>query len=83
MPDDSLWVGIQRAGPKLGLERFVNARWLPLVTQGFDGTKLEVTTLFLDRDHSLWVGTVKDGIYRIHDNAVDHFRHSDGLSGIR
>src|SRR6202020_1382357 len=81
MPDGSLWVGIQRAGPGLGLERLVGKRWLPFATTNFDGSKLEVTTLFLDRENSLWVGTAKDGIYRIHNNAVDHFRHADGLSG--
>jgi ligand-binding sensor domain-containing protein len=81
MPDDSLWVGIQRAGPGLGLEHFVGERWLPFVATDFDGSKLEVTTVFLDRENSLWVGTAKDGIYRIHNNSVDHFRHADGLSG--
>jgi signal transduction histidine kinase/ligand-binding sensor domain-containing protein len=81
MPDESLWVGVQRSGPGLGLERLVGAHWLPFITQGFDGSKLEVTTLFLDREQSLWIGTAKDGIYRIHNNAVDHFRHADGLSG--
>lgn len=81
MPDSSLWVGIQRAGPGLGLERFAGEHWLRFVTTDFDGSKLEVTTLFLDRENSLWVGTAKDGIYRIHNNAVDHFQHADGLSG--
>ena len=81
MPDDSLWIGIQRSGPGLGLERLVGAHWLPFDTPTLNGSKLEVTTLFVDKDRSLWIGTAKDGIYRIHDNSVDHFRHADGLSG--
>jgi signal transduction histidine kinase/ligand-binding sensor domain-containing protein len=81
MPDDSLWVGIQRAGPGLGLERFVDAHWLPFHTPALNGSTLGVTTLFLDREDSLWIGTTKDGIYRIHGEAVDHFSHADGLSG--
>ncbi len=37
--------------------------------------------MLLDRDSSLWVGTLNQGIYRIQGNKVDHFRSSDGLSG--
>jgi signal transduction histidine kinase/ligand-binding sensor domain-containing protein len=79
--DDSVWVGIQRAGAGLGLQRFVQEQWRPFITKDFDGSKLEVTTLFLDREDSLWIGTAKDGVYRIHNNAVDHFHRADGLSG--
>ena len=37
--------------------------------------------MLVDRDGSLWVGTLNQGIYRIQGNKVDHFRSSDGLSG--
>lgn len=79
--DGSLWVGIQRAGRGLGLQRIVQDHWQPFAISEFDGSRLEVTTLLLDRNESLWVGTARDGIFRIHGNSVDHFRHADGLSG--
>lgn len=81
LPDNSLVIGIERSGPGLGLERIVNDEWQPFTTKEFDGSKLEVTALLVDREDSLWVGTARDGIYRIHENSVDHFRHADGLSG--
>ena len=42
---------------------------------------LEVTRLLVDRDGSLWVGTLNQGIYRIQGHKVEHLRGSDGLSG--
>jgi len=56
-------------------------RWKPFIAPEFDGSTLEVTALLLDRDNSLWVGTLNRGIYRIQGNRVEHFRGSDGLSG--
>ena len=64
-----------------GLQQLVQGAWKPFVTPEFDGSTLEVTALLLDRDSSLWVGTLNQGIYRIQGNKVDHFRSSDGLSG--
>ena len=80
-PDHSLWVGMDRSGRSLGLQRFVNGRWNSLVTPTFDSSTLEVGALFLDRNGDLWVGTRSKGIYRIHDRQIDHFDSSDGLSG--
>ena len=34
-----------------------------------------------DRDGNLWVGTVGKGLFRIHGNVVDHYDHTNGLSG--
>jgi len=51
------------------------------VTTAFDGTKLNVFALRLDRDGNLWVGTAKDGIFRVHGDTVDHYGRSQGLSG--
>src|SRR4029077_17762937 len=31
--------------------------------------------------NALWIGTAKQGIYRIHGRNVDHFHSADGLSG--
>ena len=80
-PDGSLWVGLVHAGKGGGLQQLAQGAWKPFVTPEFDGSTLEVTALLLDRDSSLWVGTLNQGIYRIQGNKVDHFRSSDGLSG--
>jgi PAS domain S-box-containing protein len=80
-PDGSLWVGLVHSGKGGGLQQLAQGAWKPFVTPEFDGSTLEVTALLLDRDSSLWVGTLNGGIYRIQGNKVDHFRSSDGLSG--
>ncbi len=80
-PDGSLWVGICKPGPGLGLQQFSQGVWKPFLVRGFDSSKLKVLTLFVDRQNALWVGTVGQGIYRIYDGETDHFGSSDGLSG--
>src|SRR5712664_4793331 len=80
-PDGSLWVGLVHAGKGGGLQQLAQGAWKPFIAPEFDGSTLEVTALLLDRDNSLWVGTLNRGIYRIQGNRVDHFRGSDGLSG--
>src|SRR5208282_3748577 len=80
-PDGSVWVGLVHAGKGGGLQQLVHGTWKPFITPEFDGSTLEVTALLVDRDSSLWVGTLNEGIYRIQGNKVDHFRASDGLSG--
>src|ERR1700688_2367959 len=80
-PDGSVWVGSVHAGKGGGLQQLAQGAWKPFVTPEFDGSTLKVTVLLLDRDRSLWVGTLNEGIYRIQGNKVDHFRGLDGLSG--
>jgi PAS domain S-box-containing protein len=80
-PDGSVWVGLVHAGKGGGLLQLTHGTWRPFITPGFDVSTLEVTALLVDRDSSLWVGTLNQGIYRIQGNKVDHFRGSDGLSG--
>src|SRR5262249_40364227 len=46
--------------------------------QGIDTA--QVTSLFIDREQSLWMGTLNDGVYRAYGKRVDHFRTEDGLS---
>ena len=77
-PDGSLWLGIS-AGH--GLERFKDGAAKPFVTPTFDGSRLDFGTLMFDRDGNLWVGTVGNGLFRIHGNVVDHYDHTNGLSG--
>jgi len=79
-PDGSLWVGMSSSGPGLGLQQMTGGTWKPFVTPEIDSSKLDGSTLFLDRENTLWVGTESQGIYRIHDGEVDRFRGADGLS---
>jgi signal transduction histidine kinase/ligand-binding sensor domain-containing protein len=79
-PTGDLWVGMVQSGPGLGLQQLVQGAWKPFVTPELDGSTLDVTALMLDRDSSLWIGTLSQGIYRIHNRRVDHFGSADGLS---
>ena len=78
--DGFLWVGMAVAGRSLGLEQLEQGAWKSFVAPGFDSSALEVYTLFVDRKRALWIGTYKQGIYRIHGQKVDHFYSTDGLS---
>jgi PAS domain S-box-containing protein len=79
-PDDSVWVGMMKTGRGLGLQYWVNGTWSPLITTAFDSSTLNVYSLWLDKHNALWIGTEGNGIYRVHDGKVDHFRGADGLS---
>ena len=79
-PDGSLWVGLGFPGPGLGLQQLLRGVLKPFVTPDFDSSTLAVSTLFLDRKNTLWVGTF-NGMYRVHERQVDSFRSVDGLSG--
>jgi signal transduction histidine kinase/ligand-binding sensor domain-containing protein len=78
-PDGSLWVGMTGSGPGLGLQHLTRDIWkpFPLGLQSNSG----VESLYLDRQKALWVGTEKQGVYRISDNRIEHFGSADGLSG--
>ncbi len=78
--DGTIWIGITDAGPGLGLQRLIEGRWQAFKTPELDGSTLNVTRLRLDREGSLWIGTADRGVYRIHDDKVDHFDSSNGLS---
>jgi len=80
-PDGSLWVGLVYAGKGGGLQQLEHGAWKPFVTPEFDGSSLKVTKLLVDRDGSLWIGTLNQGIYRVQGNKVEQFHTSDGLSG--
>jgi PAS domain S-box-containing protein len=78
--DGSLLVGIMAAGPGLGLERFRDGVFTPVVLPNFDGSKLIVNKIIEDSDKNLWIATFGNGVYRIHGQTVDHFGRTDGLS---
>jgi signal transduction histidine kinase/ligand-binding sensor domain-containing protein len=79
-PDGSLWIGAAQPSRGLGLLRFAAGQWLPVVMPGFDGRTIAVSALLRDRENALWVGTQSDGLYRLYDGKVAHYRARDGLS---
>ena len=80
-PDGTLWVGLFEQGPGLGLQQLRDGVLKTFVTPHFDGSKVSVTSLMVDRDGNLWVGTDAGGVVRIHGDAVERYRQTDGLSG--
>jgi signal transduction histidine kinase/ligand-binding sensor domain-containing protein len=78
-PEGSLIVGIETDGPGLGLSQFKGSSVRSFVTPAFDGSKVGVYAMTLDRDGNVWVGTNK-GLLRIRGNVVDHYGRGDGLS---
>ncbi|WP_433970951.1 two-component regulator propeller domain-containing protein [Tunturiibacter lichenicola] len=79
-PDGSVWAGILNSGHGLGLQHWVNGTLRTLITTALDGSTLKVIALGLDRHNALWIGTERNGIYRVHDGKVERFRSADGLS---
>src|SRR5579883_1117163 len=79
-PKGGLWVGWPYAGPDKGLTHFSHGEFHSVRLPGFDGSQVKTETTFVDRSGALWVSTVSDGILRIPDGRVEHYRSSDGLS---
>jgi signal transduction histidine kinase/streptogramin lyase len=76
IPDGSVWAAIPRKG--FGVFRIVDGVPQKLVLKGI-GTE-QISSLFVDRDGSVWMGTHGDGVYRKYGQSLDHFRSEDGLS---
>jgi signal transduction histidine kinase/ligand-binding sensor domain-containing protein len=76
----ALLVGMSRSGRGGGLQKIVDGVLTPFVLPGFDGSRLEVTALYIDRNDDVWIGTPGQGLYRIHDSRVERFGSSDGLT---
>jgi len=79
-PDGVLWVGIRTPGPGRGLGRLTKGVFQTFVTPSFDGSKLAVHSMVFDRDGSLWIGTIGQGLFRIAGNVADHYGKAEGLS---
>ena len=79
--DGSLFVGIGKQGPGLGLQRFRDGKFSTVTAPGFDGSNHRINSLFIDRHHALWISTLDEGVYRLYRGNVDHFGRLDGLSG--
>ncbi len=76
--DGSLWIGLSGKG----LRQLKDGTVKPFLIPSFnDGNRFDVGSLMFDSDGNLWVGTVGKGLLRIHGNAVEHYDHTNGLSG--
>jgi ligand-binding sensor domain-containing protein len=75
----TLWAGMQLTGSGLEIQRLIQGRWSRYQLPGIKGEP-GVTALFADRDQSVWIGTARRGIYRVHGHQVDHFASGDGLT---
>ena len=80
-PDGSIWVGLSGEGPGKGLQQLKDGALKPFVTPTFNGSRFDIGTLMFDHNGNLWVGTKAKGLFRIHGNAVEHYDHTNGLSG--
>jgi signal transduction histidine kinase/ligand-binding sensor domain-containing protein len=76
-----MWVGAMQPSRGLGLLHLQDDELRSFVTPALDGRKLSVGPMVVDRHNALWIGTQDDGLYRLHDGQVSHFRREDGLSG--
>ncbi len=79
-PDGSLWVGIINEGPGLGLAKLEGGTVRSFVTPTFDGSKVNVFPMRLDREGNLWLGTLSSGVLRVHGKVVEHYGRTEGLS---
>jgi signal transduction histidine kinase/ligand-binding sensor domain-containing protein len=75
--DGSVWATVPLKG--FGLHQITgDGSPIKVSLEGIDTT--QITTLFMDRERSLWMTTRNSGIYRIFGKRIDHFRAEDGLS---
>lgn len=77
--DGTLWAAMQLSGSGLEIQRLIQGRWSRYQLPG-GNSEQGVTALFVDRDQSIWIGTARRGIYRVHGGEVDHFHSGDGLT---
>src|SRR5262245_44797456 len=74
--DGSVWAAIPREG--FGVLRMVNGLPGQAVFPGIDATR--ISSLFIDRDRSLWMGSLSDGVNKVDGERLEHFRSEQGLS---
>src|SRR5271170_2671557 len=73
-------VGYGKKGPNLGLEQLQDGHWKPFNVAGLRGSDIAVTSLIVDRQGGLWIGTENQGLYHVLHGLADHYGASDGLS---
>ena len=77
----TVWAAIDGTGAGLGVRYLADSKWAPYVIPGFDGSKFHASTLYVDRNGLLWIGTDSDGIYRVRNGKAEHYGIAEGLSG--
>ena len=80
-PSQTVWAVAKASGREGGLQRFSDGKWSSYSAPGLSGPGVDSEAILSDRDGSLWVGTLTDGLYRIHNGVVEHYGPADGLSG--
>ncbi|HEX7315675.1 MAG TPA: triple tyrosine motif-containing protein [Pyrinomonadaceae bacterium] len=80
-PSGEVWAALDGTGPKMGLRHYSDGKWPSYAVSGFDGANVRARALLVDSKQTLWVGTLSDGLYHIHDGIADHYGIVDGLSG--
>jgi len=78
--DGSVWVGASQPSHGLGLLRVIDDKLESVVTPDLDGGTLSVSALRPDTRNSLWIGTQREGLYRLHDGKVSRYGTREGLS---
>jgi signal transduction histidine kinase/ligand-binding sensor domain-containing protein len=78
--EGSIWAAQARSGSLLQLDLFDRGKWMTRSFPGIAVNNADVTSLFVDRDDSLWIGTSSHGMFRVQGNVTDHYNHADGLS---
>lgn len=80
--DGSVWVSVEQPpGTPSTLRQFVKGQWITHPLPRVGDHELDVTSLFVDREQTVWIGTAGDGLYRLHGGQIDQFSAADGLSG--
>lgn len=79
-PDRSTWVAINSSDPVVRLQHFVHGQWTTETFPDIPTTNAQITSLFVDRNNDLWVGTNDKGMFRIRDHRAEQFSADDGLS---
>jgi len=76
----TLWAARDRSSPFLQLDHFEQQKWTTRVFRKVPINNSDLTSLFVDRDDALWIGTANHGVFRVAGDSVDNYRHADGLS---
>ena len=76
--DGSVWVGFFNYGR--ALQQLVQNVWKLMPLPDVGGAHVEASSLLMDRDNALWVGTTSSGIFRVYKGKADHFGGAEGLS---
>lgn len=79
-PDSSAWIAMNEPEPMPSLQRYSDRRWTRQQVPRIGVKGSLITSLFVDRDNELWIGTRFNGVFRVRDGNVEHYDRTDGLS---